>query len=224
MNGIIDSNQKIVANGLVTNLDAAQLRSYPGSGSTWTDLSGTSNNVTLINGPTFDSANGGSILFDGVDDYGQLVTFNSNANFTFSVFLKYTVSTIGSGLAIIAGYATPPFHADRFELRIYDGSLQIVQSYRALIGTFANSGVLINTIYNISIVRTGNTYDCYINGVYKSSLTSTLTFLTTQIAIGQNSTLEFYKGNMYNIIQYNRALTATEITQNYNATKSRFGL
>jgi hypothetical protein len=60
---------KIVTNGLVLNYDAGQQNSYSGSGTTWTDLSGRGNTGTLTNGPTYSSANGGSIVFDGVDDY-----------------------------------------------------------------------------------------------------------------------------------------------------------
>ena len=60
---------RIVSNGLVLCLDAANKRSYPGTGTTWTDLSGNSNNGTLTNGPTFSAGNMGSILFDGTNDY-----------------------------------------------------------------------------------------------------------------------------------------------------------
>jgi hypothetical protein len=63
---------RIVTDGLVLALDAANSLSYPGSGTTWTDLSGKGNNGTLVNGPTFDQANGGSIVFDGTDDYVNL--------------------------------------------------------------------------------------------------------------------------------------------------------
>ena len=62
-------NSRIVTDGLALCLDAANSKSYPGSGSTWTDLSGNGNNATLTNGPTYSSANGGSIVFDGVNDY-----------------------------------------------------------------------------------------------------------------------------------------------------------
>ncbi len=60
---------RIITDGLVLALDAANQKSYPGSGTTWSDLSGNGNNGTLTNGPTFDSGNNGSIIFDGVDDY-----------------------------------------------------------------------------------------------------------------------------------------------------------
>jgi hypothetical protein len=58
----------IVTDGLILSLDAANNKSYPRSGTTWNDLSGNGNNGTLVNGPTFSSANGGSIVFDGTND------------------------------------------------------------------------------------------------------------------------------------------------------------
>ena len=72
---------KIVTNGLVLALDAADRNSYPGSGTTWFDVSGNNNHITLTNGPTFDSGSIKSISFDGVDDFG---TINSNASLTMS--------------------------------------------------------------------------------------------------------------------------------------------
>jgi len=65
---------KIATDGLVLCLDAANNRSYPGSGTAWTDLSRGGNNGALTNGPTFNSANGGSIVFDGTNDYVQVTS------------------------------------------------------------------------------------------------------------------------------------------------------
>jgi hypothetical protein len=89
---------KIVTSGLVLALDAADKNSYPGSGTTWTDLSGNGNNGTLVNGPTFSSANGGSIVFDGVDDYVTCGTNSSTlvSSMTISstfLFISYTNAT-----------------------------------------------------------------------------------------------------------------------------------
>ena len=80
---------RIVSNGLVLALDAADKNSYPGSGITWRDVSGNNNNGTLTNGPTFDSSNGGSIVFDGTNDFVTGSIGSINAPFTFSVFGKF---------------------------------------------------------------------------------------------------------------------------------------
>jgi uncharacterized delta-60 repeat protein len=81
----ISYNPRIVTDGLVLALDAANPKSYPGSGTTWTDLSGNGNTGTLTNGPTYSSANGGSIAFDGVDDYSALTSnYTLSAGWTLS--------------------------------------------------------------------------------------------------------------------------------------------
>ena len=85
---------KIVTNGLVLYLDAANKKSYPGTGTTWTDLSGLGNNGTLTNGPTFNSANGGSIVFDGVDDYVSVANNSSLNASTQTVSVWYYAQTI----------------------------------------------------------------------------------------------------------------------------------
>jgi hypothetical protein len=72
----------VVTSGLVLALDAANTKSYPGSGTTWSDLSGNGNTGTLTNGPTFNSANGGSIAFDGIDDYTNLGLVTQLTNIT----------------------------------------------------------------------------------------------------------------------------------------------
>ena len=80
---------KIITNGLVLYLDAANRNSYPGSGTTCTDLSGNNNNFTLVNGPTFSSGNMGNIVFDGTDDYLLInsLVWNYNADFTIQFWL-----------------------------------------------------------------------------------------------------------------------------------------
>jgi len=83
----------IVTNRLVMYLDAANTTSYPFpyTGSSWFDLTGNLRNATLFNGPTFSSANSGSIVFDGVNDFGRLPEFNGlqpSAELTLEVWFK----------------------------------------------------------------------------------------------------------------------------------------
>ena len=98
---------KTVTNGLVLSLDAANTKSYPKSGTTWTDLSGNSNNGTLTNGPTFSAVNGGCIVFDGVDDYvdvSDASTLNSN---TQTINIWYNATTLpGRAATIICKHNT----------------------------------------------------------------------------------------------------------------------
>jgi len=79
---------RIITDGLVLCLDAGNPKSYPGSGTTWTDLSGNGNNGTLTNGPTYNSGNLGSLVFDGVNDYVNLGDLDLPAPFTLSIWFK----------------------------------------------------------------------------------------------------------------------------------------
>ena len=230
LTGIIDSGQKIVTNGLILHLDAAQLRSYPGSGTTWTDLSGNGNNGTLTNGPTFNSGNGGSIVFDGVNDY---ITVNNTLNigtgaYTVSVWIKVDVTTgkritwkrfggIGNGYSMF-------IRNQKFAFEVLN-NITFVEMY-------CTSTFSINTFYNVTAVfnRSTTSY-IYLNGVEDgtadmtvfsgNNITNTITYL-----VGGGGTVGggYVDGNIYNVLQYNRALSATEVLQNYDATKSRFGL
>jgi len=96
---VYNNGPKIVTSGLVLALDAGNTKSYPGSGTVWTDLSGNGNTGTLTNGPTFNSSNGGSIVFDGVDDfvnipyntYWNTNVFGTATNFTLECWHKPNV-------------------------------------------------------------------------------------------------------------------------------------
>jgi hypothetical protein len=85
----------LIQDGLVLCLDAANTKSYPGSGTSWVDLSGNGNNGTLTNGPTFSSTNGGNIFFDGTNDYVRVSSTSiipGSSSFTFNIWLNYSIS------------------------------------------------------------------------------------------------------------------------------------
>lgn len=86
---------KIVTDGLVLALDAADTNSYTSGSTTWRDMSGNGNNSTLTNGPTFDSGNGGSIVFDRVDDYANFYAPNLTTTTTVEMWTK--IDTLYSG-------------------------------------------------------------------------------------------------------------------------------
>ena len=231
MNGIIDSNQKIVTNGLVLNLDAAQLRSYPTTGTAWTDLSGTSNNATLTNGPTFNSANGGSIVFDGTNDYAPSAnTFTlteatfiswvnqngSQPNFTGILFSR-TSDAAASGLGTSYQFTTN----------------QLGYIWNGAVNTYSwGSGLIIPTsawcMVAITVTATSATgYLCKASGITSATNTVSHSSSLTKFEIGRDSYSlggRYFKGNIAQSLLYNRALSSTEITQNFNAVKSRFGL
>jgi hypothetical protein len=213
---------KIITNGLVLSLDAANNKSYPGSGTTWTDLSGNNNTGTLTNGPTFNAGNQGSIVFDGTNDYVPIGTsgfpFGSSAG-TLSVWAK--TNTISSGYIWIVSYGTALGSQSRF-LGI-NSSTYLFGGYGDDINA---SGVPLNTWFNMVGVYDGTNAFLYINGNLVSGPTAkSWNTIANNAQLGrQTNGGEYWNGNISQVQVYNRVLSATEVLQNYNATKSRFGL
>lgn len=242
----------IVTNGLVLALDAANPKSYPGSGTTWRDLC-RNNNGTLVNGPTFSSADGGSILFDGVDDFanlGQAGNFPTTQSFTVSIWFKTSYAgsnqqqVIGKSNLVFAtnnyiGYsigmnvctASPP-DIGKFGIAVvtdlYPTANSLMRRQTTLVYN-NNSWVNAVTTYDGSRTRSGILI--YMNGVLSTmtdfdsaSITgSILNASNFQIAARDGAQLNF-QGQTSIAQIYNRALTALEVEQNYNAQKSRFNL
>ena len=233
---------QIVTSGLVLALDAANRLSYPGNGTSWTDLSGKGNNGTLTNGPVYSNANLGSITVDGVDDYVNLGNASTikmgTGNFTISIWVKILtqtgtatfkgVMTSKQAAAAAAGYG---FYwnnnVNKFLWSTANGSSA------SEIYTTNTWSSLVNTWANIVMVRQNgatNNGHFYINSVYES-LASSATVLNvdtnTNMTIGNTADLwsaYWFKGTFGTLQIYNRALTASEVLQNYNVNKSRFGL
>jgi len=241
---------KIVTDGLVLALDAADRTSYPGSGTAWNDLAG-SNNGTLTNGPTFNSGNGGSIVFDGVDDYvtcGTSVGNFGTSNFTINFFFKtsqtqsprtFMAKSIGdsptSNYGWLVNNGSDSYNLG-FAIANVNGSWGSNGSY-----SIQTSGVTINDgnwkMATIVGDRTQSNVMIYINGVLRSLQTyvgaanfSTVGSVSNnqQFVVGAESdpgpSLFPINGSISFVQIYNKALTASEVLQNYNATKGRFGL
>ena len=219
----------IVQNGLVLNLDAGVEESYNG-GTTWIDLEG-SNNGTLTNSPAFDSDNGGSISFDGTDDYVGFSDdmIDPNQNWTLSTFINRTVSQTST---IICG------PSQSLQVRFdgtgyYEGHIKILHSTLATVVTFTNFGPRgsvqrsLDVWYNITITKSSYTYSLYIDGESNQSVTdgSSVTFNNDPNDIGRRVFgSEYLSGKLANLSFYNRTLTAAEILQNFNAIKHRIGI
>lgn len=228
LTGIIDSGQKIITNGLVLHLDAAQLRSYPTTGTTWTDLSGNGNNGTLTNGPTFNSGNGGSIVFDGVNDYVQgptSTTWFSNTSFSIEAWV-FPNSSPPDYQHFFA--ANSSFTARRsLILRVYNTGVLRFGYYEDDLDA---SGITFNTWNHVIATynTTGDLSSVYINGNFINSSNAgpyVATSANVRIGIWHYPGVEKpWKGRIAVVKVYNRPLTATEVLQNFNATKSRYGL
>ena len=223
----------IVTNGLVLNLDAGFTPSYPTTNTTWYDVSSGGNNGTLTNGPTFSSANGGSIVFDGSDDYGKIPysnLWNYNNNITLEAWVMAT-STSQNYLGIFG-----PFD----NIRPYEGfnfsSNAGSNKFAFLVGG-VNSGAYyvqqnntysLNTWYHLVGVINNGISILYVNGVLQNDSSS----ITVSAPVGpfmmgrfyENTDNFYFPGKIAVGRFYNKVLNQTEITQNYNAQKSRFGL
>jgi len=211
----------IVADGLVLYLDAGSPNSYrPDFGTTWKDMSGFNNSGSLINGPTFSSTNLGSIVFDGSNDYCLTNYTDTPVYFTFECAFKF--NTISDVKVVVGKYSGA---GDNYWMGIFNTSNLIF----SVNGDILNSNFSVSTSsYNIITCIVGNlSKQIYINGILRNSSSTALTNPVGGIALG---TFGQYGGdfnsnvNIANFKFYNRALSATEVLQNYNATKTRFGL
>ena len=219
-NAIKSRYQEIITTNLVFHLDAANAASYGGSGTTWSDLSTNSNNATLT-GPTFNSNNGGYFDFDGSNDHAISASdmFDPNSNFTFSAWVNSDSTITGT---MVSDYSNFGALQIRF---VNDGTVQIVDSYTTNVGTFSNFTYSTGTWYNVVVTRSSNTYSLYINGVYKSDFTSTNSYSYGPQSIGANYTgVERWNGKISQIACYNTALSATQVEENFDALKNRYGL
>ena len=217
-------SSSIVTSGLVMNLDAAQTASYPGSGTTWTDLSGRGNTGTLTNGPTYSSDNLGSIAFDGTDDSVDLsasssLTFGSG-NFSIDLYLK--ISTIKSNQYFF------DFGANSFVLQYFNNSGTYTLRYLTQATSIKDTTYTLvqNQIYNFCVVRnSGNGY-LFLNGSQINSWVDSETYTSNTLKIGKYglSNAANLNGNVYTFKAYNRALSAAEVSQNFNALRGRYGI
>lgn len=213
---------RIVTDGLVLCLDAADRNSYPGSGTTWSDLSGNGNNGSLINGPIFNSANGGSFSFDGTNDRVNSNGFSSQTNPSFSIFSWIFLDTT-SGIRGVWGHDGLSDNNCHFEVR--------ESFWRVRVGGINNSSIIAantNTWQNVGFVCSGNSVSFFIDGIFLSSWggSAGAIFGTNNQTIGNSYLVSSrpWDGKISNFQIYNRVLKSDEITQNYNATKGRFGL
>lgn len=213
----------VITSGLVFSLNAADKNSYPGSGTTWYDVSGNGNNGTLVNGPTYSDANQGSIVFDGVNDRVQTSYAPTFTDFTVCIWFKDNGSSAW-GRLVDTSYINGFF----------------ISSYFATYGAnYVGAGIIEpNPPHGIALAyeagkphffvttRAGTLQNIYLDGVTQttSKTVSPNAISSTAIALGDwtGTNVQAFKGNINNCMIYNRALYPAEIMQNYLVQKSRF--
>jgi hypothetical protein len=221
---------KIVTDGLVLCLDAANTKSYPGSGTVWTDLSKSRNNGTLTNGPTFNSSNIGSIVFDGTDDF--VSSANITATSQISVEAWVYANSVGSYNGIVTQYSTGNPSTSSWILETLGSNAYFFIAngsnlYSGLISFSTGMWTHLVGVYN------GNLITIYKNGVAgtSTSITTSINVSTRKVNIGalySSSGIEGgdgrWNGRIASVKIYSKGLTSQEVLQNYNTTKSRFGI
>jgi hypothetical protein len=211
----------IVRDGLILDLDAAKRDSYPGSGTSWRDIVGGVITGSLIGGPTFDPNNGGSIVFDGVDDYVSTNQSLTSLSFSYEVFLRPTNITKDQ---MYIGTTVPATY-----IRIVGSSAFMSVNTTSGQQTLSHSQTLSNnTPYHIVSIYNGVRLKIYVNGVLTEGSILNLPLeqpvATFRIGRWRDIDLRSFVGQIYTVRLYNRELSQSEVTQNYNATKTRFGL
>jgi hypothetical protein len=226
----------IVTGGLVLWLDAGNLNSYSGSGVTWGDMSGSGNNGTLINGVGYTASNSGAMVFDGSNDVvaipnntaldSQAITVEVWAKPTFTaqngfLFEKGNINTQYSLF-----FETVPKTWDRIQWRqVLNGSLSTLQT------NISSTPITLNTWCHVVGTYISGTRILYVNGssVNSDSATGTVATNGGGMSVGAYGGFNgarnyYYNGGVSVVRVYNRALSANEISQNYNAQRGRFGV
>jgi len=233
----LDHSPLIVTDGLVFYHDAANRRSYSGSGTSVFDITGTKTGI-LTNGVGFTTSNQGYFSFDGTNDFIDLST-NLNVGSNFSVFAWVKPGNINNRNTIV-GNSFPYSGTDGWEMATATNYLGNSNTFFIAIGADSSyrtaiNGSLTPNQWNYiggTVSNGGGNITLYISGIAATSYqggsmnTNTITYNTQDMAIGRrvSTNTDYFIGNIALVQIYNRALSATEIVQNYNATKKRYGL
>jgi hypothetical protein len=214
--------------GLIFDVDAGNIDSYPGTGIGWYDLSRVKNNVTLFNGVSYSSSNPKSFIFDGVDDNGRMSNIflgNGNIEWTATAWMKTTttVNALGQG-SILSNASGGPVY-----------SMMGVNNGKIVYWTYQNNAwaqklgvgknINDNQWHFLSWVNyNNNTMDMYVDGLLDSNVANSTSGNNNPIDMLGSSWAARFSGSISYVSIYNRALTSAQILQNYNALKNRHGI
>jgi hypothetical protein len=206
-------------------LDAGNASSYPGSGTTWTDLSGNGRNGTLTGGPTYSSANGGSIVFDGTDDFVQCTGSLTVTAATFVTWLRRNGNQ-GQYDGILFSRATNTTGMN------FQVSNQIGYTWNDAGNTYGwQSGLVVPNLtwcmIAVSVTSTAATaYLCQTSGITTATNTvNHASSLINDIKIARDEfSTRYFNGNIAIAQLYNIALSADQVSQNFQADRARFGV
>jgi hypothetical protein len=234
-----DDCQDITSSNLILRLDAGNTNSYPGTGITWTDISGSGNNSTLVGSPTYSTLDQGTLTFNGTSQYVNVpnsTLFQNNTNMSVSIWMNassitsgtnYIFSLMGQGRQeernyfwlYISGSTTP---WNRINWEVGNGVSNWMQ-------TIYNWSPTANTWYNIVATFEPGICKIYVNGVLVSTNTNpSVTFIGANnnaypFNVGAyRNAFYFFPGKLNLPLFYDKTLSASEVLCNYNAIKHRY--
>jgi hypothetical protein len=221
-----ETGLNIVKDGLVFYIDAANSNSYISGSTKWNDLSRGGSNGTLINSPTYNSSNGGSIVFDGVDDY--IDCGNSSTILVGNTLSCFVWAYIGSTTAYqpMAAKVTGTYDSG-WEISNSNGIARVTLRPAVAGNNNVSAGTfVINTWNYVGFTCDNVNIRLYLNNVLTgTTAVSSVTLNSIEnLTIGKRAAGNLYIGRIANTSIYNRALSTTEITQNFNTMKSRFNI
>ena len=220
----------IVTSGLILHYDMSNYLSAPFSGNYIYDLSGAGNTGELLNGPTFSSLTDGSLFFDGTNDYVNVtrsaaLTSATSVTVQFWVYLSQGANTCvrNTDIAWLFEFGT---NGNNSPANTYPQFLVNTSSGQSYV--YGNSAIGTSVWKNCTGTYSPGSAKIYIDGVLFSTTTSStgtgnIIYSSGYLSLGFHAG-EIFNGYLSQLLVYNRELSATEILQNYNATKSRFGL
>lgn len=229
----------IINDGLVFCLDVANNKSYPGSGTLWTNLSKTGANGTLVNTPTYSSDNSGYLTFNGSNQYADcgntsLGIAAGSTQITMEAWVYPTAFTSYSGIVSRVG-GVSPFGGWMLNtnndggVNRFDIAMNISGVWRTWVtygGSFSPA-LTTNTWYHLVGTHNGSVMALYLNGTLINQFSSVGTIQyagsLSNLLVGLNgSGSGYFSGRIALVKVYNKTLSSTEVLQNYNATKFRF--
>lgn len=227
----LSHSPKIITDGLVLALDAANPRSYPGSGTVWKDLSGLGNNGTLVNGVGYSADDKGTMVFDGVNDYAEVLNpfYQYSNEITVSAFCKFNT------FEYILSQSTKNIDSMTTNVWLWHKGTNGLIWYINDSGSWKSVSYLNSLFsgewYHITTTASSSNIKIYINatnvtsgaGISLGILNNSLSGIATN-DYRYSSSRTPINGSISNIIIYNRALSNQEISQNFEALRGRYGI
>ncbi|MBU6240055.1 MAG: cadherin domain-containing protein, partial [Planctomycetes bacterium] len=222
------STSGIVTNGLLLRLDASNTASYPGTGTIWTDLSGNGNHATLVNGVGYDPSNGGSLVFDGINDYattGKTIVPNSTSSYTVSAWYNRDRNNVGyEELLSQWTYATWLNGENPFFFGFNSSNVRFTSNWHSF--PVSGAGTTGQWMQMVGVYTPTNA-SLYLNGNLVATSGTGFSYSGTgEFIIGRQGELpmEYFGGKLAGVAVYNRALNDAEINQNYSAPPTGLGI